>query len=145
MTCLGCLFVLHGVYTIHLAALLGPLICLFLRRRCSVRGLRAPCLRRCSVRALRSPQLVGWRGGFRGFAAREMDGDIFSVSPRPHGTWCKFTGFPHHEREHNNGVSFRFPFLFQVIPNAWALKHWLLFFASKRSSKQRFNTLRRTV
>ncbi len=82
MTCLGCILFLHG-------ALLGLLISLFLLRWCSVRVLRAPSLRWCSVRALRSPQLVGWQGGSRGFAAREMDGDMFRVPPRPQGTWCK--------------------------------------------------------
>ncbi len=137
MTCLGCLLFLHGVHTIHLAALIG----LFLRRCCSVRVFRAPCLRRCSVRALRSPQLVGWQGGSRGFAAREIDGDIFMVSPRPQVQ--DFTGFPHHEREHNNRVSFRFPFLLQVIHNAWVLKHRIPFFSSKRVFKKGFNNTSR--
>jgi hypothetical protein len=133
MTCLGCLLFLHG-------ALLGLLICLFLLRCCSVRRLRAPCLRRCSVRALRSPQLVGWQGGFRGFAAREMDGDIFSVSPRPHGTWCKIVqGFLITNANTITRFHFAILFLFQVIPSAWVLKHWLPFFSSKRVFKKGFN------
>jgi hypothetical protein len=113
MTCLGRLLFLHGVYTIHLAALRG----LFLRRCCSVRGLRAPCLRRCSVRALRSSQLVGWQGGSRGFAARENGWRYFQgVTQTTRDMVQDRTGFPHHDREHNNRVSFRFPF-FIVIPN----------------------------
>jgi hypothetical protein len=135
MTCLGCLLFLHSVHTIHLAALRG----LFLRRCCSVRGLRAPCLRRCSVRALRSAQLVGWgQGGSRGFAAREIDGDIFRVPPRPQGTWCKILqGFLITDADTITG--FHFVFLFFISSNPQRMgsetSHLLFLFKSVLHSK----------